>query len=136
LWRAFLRRALFRRHLDRHCPSDLVYHPRLLESFPYSGSLLLMALTSVWVAIPTAGGIGGFHLFLSIGLVLFFSDYTSSSDRYSQAAGISNGAYVISMVPLFLLGLFFLSSEGLSFGVISTAEPRPMPVDTRELSST
>jgi hypothetical protein len=84
-----------------------------LDEFPYAGSLLLIAITAIGVSIPTPGGIGGFHYFLSLGLVHFFSDYMSATDPNSQAAGISNGAYIISMLPLFGLGLILLYNDGL-----------------------
>ena len=96
-----------------------------LETFPYSGSFLLMAITAIGMAIPTPGGIGGFHYFLSLGLVHFFYDYLSPHDFYSQVAGISNGAYIVSMLPLFLIGLVLLNREGLSWKSITTTESNP-----------
>ena len=86
-----------------------------IDGFPFVGALFLMAITVVGVAIPTPGGIGGFQFFMSLGLMNFFSNYLSQSDPQSQAAGISNGSYLVSMVPVFLIGLVFLNREGLSF---------------------
>jgi hypothetical protein len=103
-----------------------------LENFPYSGSLLLVGITAVGVAIPTPGGIGGFHYFLTLGLVHFFSDYLSSSDLYSQAAGISNGAYIIAMLPLFGIGLGLINRDGLSFGTVTAMNGVPSCLDTGE----
>jgi len=97
-----------------------------LGEFPFSGALLIMALTVVGVAIPTPGGVGGFQFFMNIALVNFFAQYLSSRDPHSQAAGISNGCYIVSMVPVILLGLFFLHREGLSLRRI-ISEPNAPP---------
>lgn len=87
-----------------------------LDDFPFAGSLLIMAMTVIGVAIPTPGGVGGFQFFMNLTLVHFFSGYLSQQDPNSQAAGISNGVFLVSMVPLILIGLVFLYREGLSFG--------------------
>jgi len=87
-----------------------------LDTFPITGILLIVAVTVVGVAIPTPGGIGGFQFFMNLSLIHFFSQYLSGTDPVSQAAGISNGAYILSTVPTILVGLFLLHREGLSFG--------------------
>jgi uncharacterized protein (TIRG00374 family) len=86
-----------------------------LDGFPFAGALLIMALTVIGVAIPTPGGVGGFQFFMNLALVHFFAGYLSAQDPHSQAAGISNGCYVMSMVPVFVVGLWFLNREGLTF---------------------
>src|SRR4030095_4575235 len=97
-----------------------------LDHFPFVGSLFLMAITVVGVAIPTPGGAGGFQFFMDLALVNFFARYLSAHDPQSQAAGISNGSYLVSMIPVILTGLYFLNREGLSFGTISRlAEQKP-----------
>jgi uncharacterized membrane protein YbhN (UPF0104 family) len=97
-----------------------------LDYFPFTGSLFLMAITVVGVAIPTPGGAGGFQFFMDLALVNFFARYLSAGDPHSHAAGISNGSYLVSMIPVILTGLYFLNREGLSFGTISRlAEQKP-----------
>jgi glycosyltransferase 2 family protein len=97
-----------------------------LDTFPFVGSLFLMAITVVGVAIPTPGGAGGFQFFMDLALVNFFARYLSAHDPQSQAAGISNGSYLVSMVPVILAGLYCLNREGLSFGSVSRlAEQKP-----------
>jgi hypothetical protein len=97
-----------------------------LDHFPFVGSLFLMAITVVGVAIPTPGGAGGFQFFMDLALINFFSNYLSPNDPHSQVAGISNGSYLMSMIPVILTGLYFLNREGLSFGTISRlAEQKP-----------
>jgi hypothetical protein len=90
-----------------------------LDGFPFLGAVFLMAITVVGVAIPTPGGVGGFQFFMNLGLVHFFSQYLSPQDPNSQAAGISNGCYIVSMIPVILLGLVLMNKEGLSFRKIS-----------------
>src|SRR5439155_8496047 len=90
-----------------------------LIGFPFLGAIFLMAITVVGVAIPTPGGVGGFQFFMNLALVNFFSDYMSSQDPHSQAAGISNGSYIVSMIPVMLIGLIFMNREGLSLNRIS-----------------
>jgi len=90
-----------------------------LNAFPFLGAIFLMAITVVGMAIPTPGGVGGFQFFMNLGLVNFFVQYLSRQDPNSQAAGISNGCYIVSMIPVILVGLVFLNREGLSFRKIS-----------------
>jgi uncharacterized protein (TIRG00374 family) len=87
-----------------------------LQDFPFAGALLIMALTVIGVAIPTPGGVGGFQFFMSLALVNFFAGYLSARDPISQAAGISNGCYILIMFPVFAAGLWQLNREGLTFG--------------------
>ena len=90
-----------------------------LFDFPFWGSVFLMAITVVGVAIPTPGGVGGFQFFMNLGLVNFFSRYLSAHDPHSHAAGISNGGYIVSMVPVMIIGLIVMNREGLSLSRIS-----------------
>ena len=87
-----------------------------LDTFPVTGVLLILAVTVVGVAIPTPGGVGGFQFFMNLSLIHFFEPYLSAGDPVSQAAGISNGAYIVSMGPVILVGLVLLHREGLSLG--------------------
>ena len=99
-----------------------------LSDFPLAGALLLTVITVVGVAIPTPGGVGGFQFFMHLALTHFFAPFLSTHDPNSQAAGISNGCYMVSMVPLLLLGFVLLHREGLSWSRISRiAGEKPAP---------
>jgi uncharacterized membrane protein YbhN (UPF0104 family) len=100
-----------------------------LDGFPFTGALFLMCITVVGIAIPTPGGVGGYQIFMNVALVNFFSGYMSASDPNSQAAGISNGCYITSMVPVILIGVVFLYREGLSLGRISQISEREAKQD-------
>jgi len=84
-----------------------------LDAFPVSGTILIVAVTVVGVAIPTPGGVGGFQFFMNLSLIHFFRPYLTAADAESQAAGISNGAYIVSMVPVILVGLVLLQRQGI-----------------------
>lgn len=90
-----------------------------LTNFPLAGALLLTVITVVGVAIPTPGGVGGFQFFMQLALTHFFASFLSTQDPNSQASGISNGCYLVSMVPILLLGFVLLHREGLSWSRIS-----------------
>jgi glycosyltransferase 2 family protein len=87
-----------------------------LDGFPFTGTLLIMALTVIGVAIPTPGGVGGFQFFMDLALINFFAGHLSARDPHSQTAGISNGCYIVAMMPVFALGLWCLNREGMTFG--------------------
>jgi uncharacterized protein (TIRG00374 family) len=87
-----------------------------LPAFPLTGVLLILAVTVVGVTIPTPGGVGGYQFFMNLSLIHFFGRYLTAADPASQAAGISNGSYLVSMVPVILAGLILLHREGLSIG--------------------
>jgi glycosyltransferase 2 family protein len=90
-----------------------------LTGFPFMGALFLTSITVVGVAIPTPGGVGGFQFFMNLTLVNFFAYYLSAQDPTSQAAGISNGCYLFTMIPVILIGLVLMNREGLSFRQVS-----------------
>jgi uncharacterized protein (TIRG00374 family) len=99
-----------------------------LDTFPITGVLLIVAVTVVGVAIPTPGGVGGFQFFMNLSLVHFFRPYLTEADAASQAAGISNGAYIVSMGPVILVGLILLHREGFSLSraaELSASQDRP-----------
>jgi len=96
-----------------------------LDTFPITGVLLIVAVTVVGVAIPTPGGVGGFQFFMNLSLVHFFRQYLTGADPVSQAAGISNGAYIVSMGPVILAGLILLHREGLSLSRVAELSADP-----------
>ncbi len=75
---------------------------------PYTGSFLLMAILVVGVAVPTPGAIGGFHEAFRIGVTAF---YGAPNDR---AVGTAIVLHAISFLPVTILGIVFMTQEGLS----------------------
>ncbi|MGH8678640.1 MAG: lysylphosphatidylglycerol synthase transmembrane domain-containing protein, partial [Burkholderiales bacterium] len=66
---------------------------------PFSASFLLIALLSVGVAVPTPGGVGGFHEAFRIGATAF---YGVPNDR---AIGAAIVLHAVSFIPVTLAGL-------------------------------
>ena len=86
-------------------------------TFPYSASFLVMTMLVVGVAVPTPGAIGGFHAFFQFTVETFFG---ASHDR---AVGAAIVLHAISFLPVTIVGLLFMLSEGLTLaGVRRLAE--------------
>jgi hypothetical protein len=75
---------------------------------PFTGSFLLIALLSLGVAIPTPGGIGGFHEAFRLGTTIFFG---APDDA---AVGSAIVLHLLSNGPALLLGLLFAAQAGLN----------------------
>jgi len=79
-------------------------------TFPYAGSFLVMTILVVGVAAPTPGGVGAFHAAYQFAVTTFFA---APVDR---AVGAAIVLHAVSFVPVTLLGLLFMTREGLTFG--------------------
>jgi uncharacterized membrane protein YbhN (UPF0104 family) len=75
---------------------------------PFQGTFLIAAMLVVGVAVPTPGGVGGFHEAFRLGATAF---YAAPNDR---AVGAAIVLHVVTFVPVTLLGLAFLVREGIS----------------------
>jgi uncharacterized protein (TIRG00374 family) len=84
---------------------------------PFAGSFLMMALLTVGVAVPTPGGVGGFHEAFRIAATAF---YGVPNDR---AVGAAIVLHAVSFVPVTVVGLLCLAREGFnlkSMGSLAT----------------
>src|SRR6478609_2977609 len=77
-------------------------------TFPFDASFLVMAVLVVGVAVPTPGAIGGFHAAYEFAVQTFFA---APPDR---AVGAAFVLHAISFVPVTILGVIFMVSEGLT----------------------
>ena len=77
---------------------------------PPLGAILVMTLLVVGVAVPTPGSIGGFHMFYQIAVMSF---YHASKEKAVSAALV---LHAVSFVPVTILGIIFMVSEGLTLG--------------------
>lgn len=104
---------------------------------PYAGAYLLAAMLVVGVALPTPGGVGGFHEAFRLGATSFFG---ADNDAAVAAAIVLHAA---SFVPVLAMGAVFALADGLDLGrlkamsasgEVSSAEggpgpaPRPRPL--------
>jgi uncharacterized protein (TIRG00374 family) len=77
---------------------------------PFTGSFLIVPVLTLGVAVPTPGGIGGFHEAFRLGATLF---YGVPNDRAVAAALV---LHAFTVGPTLLLGLFFAAQAGLNLG--------------------
>ncbi len=105
-------------------------------TFPYPASFLVMTVLVVGVAAPTPGAIGGFHLAYKFAVVTFFG---VPADR---AIGAATVLHAISFVPVTLLGIAFMMSDGLTLAGVrrmaeqstrATHEPSGVPIAAEPL---
>jgi uncharacterized protein (TIRG00374 family) len=76
----------------------------------FAGTFLVMMFLVVGVSAPTPGGAGGFHYMYFLAVTQFFG---ADKDIAVAAALV---LYAVSFVPITLLGLVFMSQDGLTLG--------------------
>jgi glycosyltransferase 2 family protein len=81
-------------------------------AMPFTGGWLMLAPLVVGVAVPTPGGVGGFHEAFRLGATAFFG---ADNDI---AVGAAIVLHAISVVPVTLAGLLFIVQDGLRLGTI------------------
>lgn len=79
-------------------------------TIPFTGAFLIVALLTVGVAVPTPGGVGGFHYAFRLGVTVF---YGVPNER---AVGAAIVLHAVSFLPVAALGLLFMAQDGLSLG--------------------
>lgn len=84
----------------------------------FTGSWLMLAPLVVGVAVPTPGGVGGFHAAYQIGATSFFG-----ADR-DAAVGAAIVLHAISVVPVTVVGLLFILQDGLKLGELKMGDAK------------
>ncbi|HEX8030405.1 MAG TPA: lysylphosphatidylglycerol synthase transmembrane domain-containing protein, partial [Vicinamibacterales bacterium] len=79
-------------------------------AMPFTGAWLMLAPLVVGVAVPTPGGVGGFHEAYRIGATAFFG-----ADN-NTAVGAAIVLHAISVGPVTIAGLLFMVQDGLKLG--------------------
>ena len=92
---------------------------------PFAGSWLVMALLVVGVAVPTPGGVGGFHEAFRIGATAFFG-----ADN-NAAVGAAIVLHATSFVPVVVLGLWFAVRDGLDLQGIRQMTGASKPAEVK-----
>ena len=80
---------------------------------PFTGGWLMAAPLVVGVAVPTPGGVGGFHEAFRIGATSFFG---ADNDT---AVGAAIVLHAIGIVPVVIGGLIFAVQDGLKLGGVT-----------------
>jgi glycosyltransferase 2 family protein len=88
-----------------------VHHP-----LPFDSSFFVTGVTTVGLAIPTPGGIGGFHKACQLVLTRFY--------RFSVDASVAVAVlfHVIGTLPVLFTGLFLFAREGLRWKDVTRKE--------------
>jgi uncharacterized protein (TIRG00374 family) len=79
-------------------------------ALPPSGSILVMAMLVVGVAVPTPGAVGGYHAAYGLAVTTFFG---AAQDPAVAAAFVLHAS---GFVPTTLVGIWLMAQEGLSLG--------------------
>ena len=82
----------------------------------FTGAWLMLAPLVVGVAVPTPGGVGGFHEAYRIGATAFFA---ADNDT---AVGAAIVLHAISIGPVIIAGLIFIVQDGLKLGGMARGE--------------
>jgi hypothetical protein len=81
---------------------------------PVRAAYLIVTLAVIGLAVPTPGGVGGFHKATQIGLTTFFGI------GLDQATGIAIAYHAICFVPITIIGLLCLPLLGVSLREVQT----------------
>lgn len=88
---------------------------------PYDASFFVTGVTTVGLAIPTPGGIGGFHKACQLVLTRF---YAFSVDASVAVAVLF---HVIGTLPVLVIGLFLFAKQGVSLRQLRSEEEESGP---------
>jgi uncharacterized membrane protein YbhN (UPF0104 family) len=86
---------------------------------PFHTSFLMVAFLTVGVAVPTPGGVGGFHEFYLLALTQAFG----VENHTAAAAGIA--CHALMNLPVLVFGLALLGREGLTMGKVADMTEKP-----------
>jgi uncharacterized protein (TIRG00374 family) len=86
---------------------------------PYPVAFFIIAWAILGLAIPTPGGVGGYHTAVAYALTGF---YGVGKDTAGAFALVS---HALSFIPITVLGLVFLGAGGLSFGSLAGKPAAP-----------
>ncbi len=75
---------------------------------PLRAAYLIVTLAVIGLAVPTPGGVGGFHKATQVGMTLFFGI------GLNQATGIAIAYHAICFVPITIIGLLCLPFLGVN----------------------
>jgi len=79
-------------------------------ALPFSAALFLQMLIAIGVALPSAPGFFGvFEKLATVGLAIYSVEPTA-------AASWAIGFHILSFIPITLIGIYYFSRLGLSFG--------------------
>lgn len=104
--------------------------------FPFPVTFFVLTWAVLGLAIPTPGGVGGYHAAVAYSLVGFYGVSKNT------AAAFALVSHALSFVPITLVGLAFLVAGGLSLKSLAdepsspspSSSPSPTPADSTPAS--
>jgi uncharacterized membrane protein YbhN (UPF0104 family) len=86
------------------------------EPLPYDASFFVTGVTTVGLAIPTPGGIGGFHKACQLVLTRFYRFTVESS------VAVAVLFHVIGTLPVLTIGLVLFAKEGVTLKALRSED--------------
>jgi uncharacterized protein (TIRG00374 family) len=84
---------------------------------PLRAAYLIVTLAVIGLAVPTPGGVGGFHKATQVGMTMFFGI------GLNQATGIAIAYHAICFVPITVIGLLCLPLVGTKLREVQALAP-------------
>jgi uncharacterized protein (TIRG00374 family) len=84
---------------------------------PLRAAYLIVTMAVIGLAVPTPGGVGGFHKATQVGMTLFFGI------GLNEATGIAIAYHAICFVPITIIGLLCLPFLGVNLREVKSIEP-------------
>jgi uncharacterized membrane protein YbhN (UPF0104 family) len=84
---------------------------------PLRAAYLIVTMAVIGLAVPTPGGVGGFHKATQVGMTLFFGI------GLNEATGIAIAYHAICFVPITIIGLLCLPLLGINLREVKTPSP-------------
>jgi uncharacterized protein (TIRG00374 family) len=91
---------------------------------PFTGTFPMIAFLAIGVAVPTPGGVGGFHAAFRYAATSLFN----APDEGAVAAAIV--VHLFTQVPVLLLGLVFAAQAGVNVATMRRLASQPQPGST------
>jgi uncharacterized protein (TIRG00374 family) len=83
---------------------------------PLRAAYLIVTMAVIGLAVPTPGGVGGFHKATQVGMTLFFGI------GLNQATGIAIAYHAICFLPITVIGLLCLPLLGVNLREVDTTK--------------
>ena len=84
---------------------------------PLRAAYLIVTMAVIGLAVPTPGGVGGFHKATQVGMTLFFGI------GLNQATGIAIAYHAICFVPITVIGLLCMPLLGINLREVESISP-------------
>jgi hypothetical protein len=95
-------------------------------NYPFSASYVTTAAAVLGLALPTPGGIGGYHAAVQVALTDVYGA------PLAEASGVALLAHAISFVPITLIGFLLFAASPMRKVKLTELEQAPVSTVNRE----